>query len=222
MFNDQQSTVLSLMERLANQQIDQLRTEILQAIELSDKSTILDNVSTKLSLLVEKAVDHEVRDFLRSLDFRNRTDRQANITEAHSRTFEWIYGDVSGRASPNPQCHFADWLLSCKDIYWISGQAGSGKSTLMRYISDNSRTQALLQVWAPGKNLITAGHFLWHAGDLLQKSQRGLLQSLLYEILSRCRELVPAIFPLRLHDHFERSRPWASRELLSAFEHLGR
>ena len=62
------------MKRLANEQINQLRTEILDAVKQSDKSESLDKISTKLSLLAEKALNEEVRDFLSSLGFGTRTD----------------------------------------------------------------------------------------------------------------------------------------------------
>ena len=90
----------------------------------------------------------------------------------------------------------------------------------MRYIFDNSRTHNLLQTWASKKRLVTAGYFLWNAGDILQKSQRGLLQSLLYDILSQYHDLVAVIFPLRLYCYDTRSKPWALRELLDAFQQL--
>ena len=142
------------MRRLANEQIDQLRTEIFDAVKQLDKSESLDKISTKLSLLADKALNEEVHDFLRSLGFGTRTDRQANIVEAHSHTFEWIYGDANGHDMTRPQCHTAYWLHSGKDVYWVSGQAGSGKSTLMRYIFDNSRNHNLLQTWVSKKPLL--------------------------------------------------------------------
>ncbi|KAF4451006.1 hypothetical protein F53441_5953 [Fusarium austroafricanum] len=39
---------------------------------------------------------------------------------------------------------FTDWLLSDTPIYWISGNPGSGKSTLMKYLSEHPRTSEYL------------------------------------------------------------------------------
>lgn len=126
---------------------------------------------------------------------------------------QWPWHDLS------PMLFF-ELVAWGKDIYWASGQAGSGKSTLMRYIFNNSWTHNLLQTQASKKRPVTAGYFLWKARDILQKSQRGLLQSLLYEILNQCQELVPVLCPLQLYRYDIRSKPWALRELFDALQQL--
>ncbi|CZR56191.1 uncharacterized protein PAC_06079 [Phialocephala subalpina] len=60
------------------------------------------------------------------LAFRGMDERYEDIAEAHAQTFRWIY------ESPEPG--FTDWLRSGQEIYWISGKAGCGKSTLMKYL----------------------------------------------------------------------------------------
>jgi ABC-type thiamine transport system ATPase subunit len=51
-------------------------------------------------------------------------NREERILEAHEKTFRWIFKD-----SP-----FKHWLESKtgSNLFWISGKAGSGKSTLMK------------------------------------------------------------------------------------------
>lgn len=41
-------------------------------------------------------------------------------------------------------------------FYWISRSAGSGKSTLMKYLSNNLKTVETLQTWVGSEKLIIA------------------------------------------------------------------
>jgi hypothetical protein len=55
-----------------------------------------------------------------------------------------------------------------------------------------------LRQWAKGGDIILARYFSWNPGsDKLQKSQLGLLRTLLYESLSSHEELIPVVFPGR-------------------------
>jgi hypothetical protein len=49
--------------------------------------------------------------------------------------------------------------------------------------------------WAGDKKLVLAYFFFWSSGDRLQMSLEGLYQSLLFETLKQCPELIPKIFP---------------------------
>jgi hypothetical protein len=60
---------------------------------------------------------------------------------------------------------FLAWLRTDNGIYHISGKAGSGKSTLMKYLSNHNRTDAELMKWAGDKKLAFARFFFWKAGD---------------------------------------------------------
>jgi hypothetical protein len=51
---------------------------------------------------------------------------------------------------------FARWLRSNEPLFWISGKAGSGKSSLMSLIKDDSRTNRALSTWAEGQKVYTA------------------------------------------------------------------
>lgn len=57
----------------------------------------------------------------------------------------------------------------------------------------------------------------------MQKSQIGLLQSLLYQILKECPQLIEALCPIRWStDNFydDKQEPWSLRELSEAFQNL--
>jgi ABC-type polar amino acid transport system ATPase subunit len=74
-------------------------------------------------------------------------------------------------------------LETSDDVFWISGKAGSGKSTFMKFLFEHQQTQVHLERWAGG-DVIAAAFFFWRAGSSeLEKSYVGLLQGLLYQVL---------------------------------------
>jgi NACHT domain len=130
---------------------------------------------------------------LDALSFSAMSDRIEEVSEAHNGTFEWIFRDKVNQSQP--WSNFVDWLQRGTGVYWVNGKAGSGKSTLMRYIYDHPKTREELRVWAGQTPLVIAGHFFWNSGSPEQRSQLGLLRSLLYKALHQCRDLIPVIFP---------------------------
>jgi NACHT domain len=82
---------------------------------------------------------------------------------------------------------FVDWLEHGEGIYWINGKPGSGKSTLMSFITSEHQTKEFLTNWSSGSDLITASFFFWNPG---QKSFQGLLRSLLYQIADQRLDLI--------------------------------
>lgn len=130
---------------------------------------------------------------LSSLAFSTLTDRRENVEVAYRQTFEWIYED--SRFPDKSWSNLLHWLKNGSGIYWVNGKAGSGKSTLMRYIYDHPKTRVALNEWAGSKPCGLYSFFFWNSGDLEQRSQPGLLRSLLFEILQRHRDLLPDILP---------------------------
>jgi hypothetical protein len=90
---------------------------------------------------------------------------------------------------------FLAWLGSGNQIYHISGKAGSGKSTLMKFLCQHSRVRKELESWAAEKRLVFAQFFFWNSGEKLQMSLEGLYRSLLFETLKQYPGLIPEIFP---------------------------
>jgi ABC-type ATPase involved in cell division len=80
---------------------------------------------------------------LGSLSFSTLSDRLESVELAYHQTFESIY--EKSHVSLKPWSNFVEWLRFGNGIYWINGKAGSGKSTLMRYIYENQRTSEELQ-----------------------------------------------------------------------------
>src|SRR5438128_492760 len=114
---------------------------------------------------------------LKSLYFPTIPTRHKNIEQAHSETFTWIFDPANRGAT------FVNWLTRGSGTYWVQGKAGSGKSTLMKFICGHSETCRLLRHCAGDSKLVTAKFFFWYSGNPLMKSLEGLLRALLFEIL---------------------------------------
>ena len=85
-------------------------------------------------------------------------------------------------------------------------------------------TSETLTHWSGTKKLIIASFYFWYAGTKFQKSQEGLLRSLLYEIFRQCPELMQIVLP----QHWNPASPpsssshitWTRSELIAAFNCL--
>ena len=108
-----------------------------------------------------------------------------------------MFEEPQKEANPNPLLwtNFVEWLRHGDSIYWVNGKAGSGKSTLMKYIYDDKRTSQLLSQWSGSMPVLIATFFFWNSGTREQRSQIGLLRSLLFQISHRRPALIHRIFP---------------------------
>ncbi|KAK8875012.1 small s protein [Apiospora arundinis] len=160
------------------------------------------------------------KDVLGQLGFYGMVDRYEDIAEAHKNTFRWIY--------EKKELQFVDWLRGGEGIYWISGKAGSGKSTLMKLLFDDKRTFEYLP--SDTENTMVFPFFFHDRGDNpLLKSQEGLFRAILHSILSRWPQLIPIALPARWAStkdellssraaHARSSRAWSVKELKSGFK----
>lgn len=137
------------------------------------------------------ATEDSNKRLLESLYFPDFDARQEGIDEAHKNTFEWIF-DKSGD-EVRPWHSFIDWLENGHGTYWISGKAGSGKSTLMNLLCQDSRTEAALRIWSGTNEVFMPNFFFWSPGSQLQKSLVGLLRSLIYQVIERFPDLMPVL-----------------------------
>lgn len=154
---------------------------------------------------------------LRSLHFKTIAMRESRIPEAHATTFEWIFSEE------NNESPFLEWLKNDDGVFWAMGKAGSGKSTLMKFLVNHPLTEQHVKTWAAGKIVVMAKDFFWNAGNELQKSQEGLLRSLLFAILRQCPNMISGLssdLPLELKDDTELD-VWNLQSLLKLFSSLG-
>ncbi|KAF2424935.1 hypothetical protein EJ08DRAFT_672191 [Tothia fuscella] len=146
--------------------------------------------------------------------FKCISERYSDVKQAHKTTFEWIF-------EPNASVSFARWPESSDGIYWITGHAGSGKSTLMKFLLKDVRTRKLLQKWLGDDTLVIVSHFFWSSGTQVQKSQDGLLRTLLSQIMIEHGEVIPHIVDQRWHDgSLKESQSWTRKELVDTFTRL--
>ncbi|RMY98246.1 hypothetical protein D0862_07678 [Hortaea werneckii] len=123
---------------------------------------------------------------LGNLKFPEMAGRYKSIPKAYKTTFAWIF-EESGV--------FLRWLAESDKTFWISGKAGSGKSTLMKFLANHDMTKRGLQHWSGGRQLVIASHYLWNPGAPIQKSKEGLQRNLLFQILCQCPDLIDIAFP---------------------------
>ena len=205
-------------------QIEQLRSDIrLDALRQTEGGRQTQDLVRKLHALADevKRAANEER-ILRSLKFDEWKRRFTQVKKAHNFTFEWMFEDSKGALVPSPG--FREWLRSGNGIYWICGKAGSGKSTLMKFVNDHSTIQNHLRQWAgPKVEPIMIPWFFWSAGSPVQRSQEGLFRSLLYQILRRYPKLIQTVCSVRWNDesrYDQQSDPWTLDELSDAIDVL--
>lgn len=222
MLRDDQSSVISSLKDIAhaieetaassNHRMDQFFTDLVSLKTHIQKTgtddATVQQLSTRFDALEKwmKEVGNERR-ILKSLCFESMKSRHSNVKDAHQSTLEWLFHSQS--------LTFKEWLEKGNDIFWVGGKAGSGKSTLMKYICDNERTLKALRTWSHPCNLVHASYFFWNAGDVLQKSQEGLLRSLLYQILRQCPTMISFVCGQR-----QVGESWTRSELFDAVHRL--
>ncbi|KAL6399725.1 high-affinity nicotinic acid transporter [Ilyonectria robusta] len=164
---------------------------------------------------MEQLFEQKRKTILETLHFSQVKEREFAVAEAHKNTFMWIFNETG-------QNNFVAWLRDSDDLYWIAGKAGSGKSTLMRFLTDYPTTRDLLKQWAGKNDLIVAKHYFWNPGTAIQKSQEGLFRSILLQILYQRPQLIPAVCADRWNAQYgDVFNPWSRTELMAAFVRLG-
>lgn len=163
---------------------------------------------------VEELISQKRQSILRSLYYDQLREREFAITDAHTKTFQWVFG-------ANTSFGFREWLREQNGIYWITGKAGSGKSTLMKFIIEQYATSTALREWAGSDDLVIAKHFFWSPGTGIQKSQEGLFRALLFQILSQRPEIIDEVCAERFNATYAESfGPWSRRQLLQALDNI--
>lgn len=185
--------------------LDDLISGIYNKAELSD-----DPVPPNIHISPERKKMLEAQ-FLRRLHYQGMKDREYGILEAHEETIKWVFND-----SEDESAHWSnlrEWLESDEQIYWITGKAESGKSTLMRFLSQPTRhDEATTTSWSSRNRcwqhlqnctggetpLVMASFYFWAAGaSKIQTSKSGLFRSLLYQLLRASPESIALFSPTR-------------------------
>lgn len=234
--NTQTKTLLNAIN--AGEDADKAMEERLRALSQEDAAIQQEQHNEVVSLLQDirdgqsrhvpssqKDVEEEAKNIivgkiLDSLYFDQEKDRYDDIDSAHKGTFEWIYSKPPSGATGATWFNFQSWLCNHSGIYWVSGKAGSGKSTLMKLLATDKRTRDSLLKWSAGGRLLILSFYFWNPGTPLQKSLGGLFRSILFQALRECPELGQKLFP----DRFKRLAQWSQfptmHQLKRAFNYL--
>ncbi|CAM1511757.1 Fc.00g092700.m01.CDS01 [Cosmosporella sp. VM-42] len=217
--------MMSLMEQnrkleiTRTDDIRRLKTDILAAIPsielLQEKASLHQRdqslqISSKLLDWCGKVNDlTKEQTIINSLRFDGMLHRQNEISDAHKDTFQWIN---------DPSLHFRQWLESGEGIYWVTGDPGSGKSTLMKHLNNDLSTHQALMKWAGSRKLVKASFYFWFSGTVLQKTQDGLFRSLLFEIFRQCPSSIRTACPTRWTGDL--AHRWDRQELVTTLKKL--
>lgn len=112
---------------------------------------------------------------MRALTFEHMDQRSLMVSDPAPGTGLWIYHHKA----------FHEWFTSHADgSLWVTGRAGSGKSTLMKSISSKGAIEKFVSPWAPTAQVLVLSYMFWQAGTRLQRSMSGMLRALLHQALS--------------------------------------
>ncbi|KAI0869460.1 hypothetical protein GGS24DRAFT_512070 [Hypoxylon argillaceum] len=103
---------------------------------------------------------------LESLFFPDMHTRRYQIKEPTPGTLDWLFSSTHENLDHGVTwSDFNQWLRKDTSTYWISGKAGSGKSTLMAHLVRDRRTRQELNAWSSGHKLEVLSFFFWRAGS---------------------------------------------------------
>jgi len=165
---------------------------------------------------------------LETLHSKSLGQRFEDVRTPHEGTFRWIFSNPGEVREKEPQLAitFPDWLKTGSGIFHIAGKPGSGKSTLMKYLCRHEDTENFLKEWAGERQLLFAKFFFWRMGTSQeQKSLKGLVRGLLYEVLCKVPTLTRILFPTGWERASQKVRGLqgieiSAEEIIEAFDRL--
>ncbi|KAI1136555.1 hypothetical protein F5Y05DRAFT_96938 [Hypoxylon sp. FL0543] len=149
--------------------------------------------------------DNDVRVEMLSNDEADEESIEPVGASSRLRSLSPVPSDVDERLT-EARDGFITWLKQETGIFYVSGKPGSGKSTLMKYLTRHPKTREYLTVWADGKKLVLGNFFFWKPGSVLQKSTKGLIRGILHCVLEECPDLLPLAFPVQWEASMHRER----------------
>ena len=199
------------------------QTENIMKRQVADSSLATMRHNVVLHAITNQNIEkYSIQDITRKimnlLYFNRKDDRYDDIAIAHQNTFNWA---LEGHAKDSRSWpSLVDWLRQDGDVYWISGKAGSGKSTLMKCLYKDPRFMESLKLWAGSDRLIVADFYFWNSGVEIQKSQEGLFRSLLWQVLNQDISLASTLFAEQYLLHAEWNEFPTFHQLRRAFGRL--
>ncbi|KAK3328565.1 hypothetical protein B0T19DRAFT_424926 [Cercophora scortea] len=230
------ASVKQLLTRSGHQQAQttkDLDTMGKQVQSSLDMTTLLVEITQCLKVSEEALKSMNQDAIRRALRPASADSRFEEISEAESKTFSWIFEAIlPSHDEPDeskPTANFPNWLRHGSGVFHIAGKPGSGKSTLFKFLTQHESTKALLDEWAKGagKSLIVSKFFFWKMGLVEQRTLKGMVRGLLYDVLRSSPALAERLFPalweprryLSPHSHAQ-SIEINERDVSAAFQRL--
>ncbi|EME46934.1 hypothetical protein DOTSEDRAFT_87338 [Dothistroma septosporum NZE10] len=180
-----------------------------------DEIHISGSARAHLGDIYNTAVVDPIDKILDQLSYPGMYDWRSRSIDAHEGTFQWILedsqkllsdvmpsqrdeasskGDVTVAKNKTEQSRkLQDWMRSPLDrnVFWIRGKPGSGKSTLMKTRSQDEKTTKLVAESSTlGAEVIVLTFFAFRAGSELVSRLTGLWRSLIYQVINSCRAVL--------------------------------
>ncbi|KAF5595957.1 hypothetical protein FPCIR_4223 [Fusarium pseudocircinatum] len=143
-------------------------------------------------------------------NFDDGSDNESDnsMIEVSSEESDWV--DEIDEIDHLWEC-FSTWLQTDDKLFWIRGKPGSGKSTLIKFVINNDNTKRLLGSWHPNTRILS--HFFWKIGSEPQNSIKGLLCSLLYDLMSEDDDAIDQVLEkFRFSHSKDFYKEWSSQE----------
>lgn len=219
-------SLVALVDGKSKQQTSELDSMV--SYVLSERWTPSDHLERNQHEVDAHRDDANIDAIYQSIFFTTMGHREGGIPARYATTFEWVFRKPRQSEGGEPMwSDLCRWLEGdSKEIYWVTGKPGSGKSTLIKFVANDPRFEEHLRVWAGDAELVTARFFSWNAGmDPLQRTHEGLYRTLLLEVLRKKPQLIPDVFPGRwfLLQSFGRNAtlpPMSERDLAAGFRSL--
>ncbi|KAI5468015.1 hypothetical protein BGZ63DRAFT_41630 [Mariannaea sp. PMI_226] len=199
--------------------LDQMTRNIDELMKLKDLNKAIQKDIKSLIDTQQKAVDKICSDrVLGALKYTTMTNRSQDLKNllstiennesygendgSHRDAFGWIFNSEDEDATVSDENErelrreargrFLNWLSSPNGgIFHIAGKPGAGKSTMMQFLFDHSKTREELEKWSGGNNkTLVMLHYSFVRKEEIQQDLDGLFRTLLYDILHERRESI--------------------------------
>ncbi|PYI25351.1 hypothetical protein BP00DRAFT_409681, partial [Aspergillus indologenus CBS 114.80] len=131
------------------------------------------------------------------LAFDGMHTRYESLADAEANSFRWLIdADIpldNSTLQYKARETFLTWLREGQGIFHMTGKPGAGKSTLMKFLSEN--VHGHLQAWSSPKTVLLGKSFIFKPYAQSEGSMPELCRGLLYSLLGEAYELIPIIFP---------------------------
>ncbi|CAG5152839.1 uncharacterized protein ALTATR162_LOCUS2933 [Alternaria atra] len=161
--------ILDLVQQTGAQQTGTYQIDPLEfdTQEIALRTAQLSSLRTKLEVFPKEhhACIQQNR-VIESLYFEEIRRRWNQIPHADEASNAWVFDNTL-----TPFNHRLSSKEASDGLFCITGRAGSGKSTLQKFIAQDQRTTKSLKDWASPAQLCIASYYFWNQGYEMQKSQ---------------------------------------------------